>query len=79
MLTSASDATFADLSTVNLTLLATIFGTVRNVFERNLSPNEERAVQDQLIVMCNAYLEVARNLATNGQRSQASSDVDTTI
>ena len=61
MLASASDATFADLPTVNLTLLATVFGTVRNVFERNLLPNEERAIQGQLMMMCNAYLEAARS------------------
>lgn len=61
MLASASDATFADLPTVNVTLLATVFGTVRNVFERNLPPNEERAVQGQLLMMCNAYLEAARS------------------
>jgi hypothetical protein len=45
MLATASDAIFADLSIVNLTLLATVFGTVRNVFERNLPFDEERAVQ----------------------------------
>ena len=60
MLASASDAHFADLAAVNLTLLATIFGTVRNVFERDLPVSEERAVQGQLMVMCNAYLEAVR-------------------
>jgi hypothetical protein len=61
MLETASDATFADLPTVNLTLLATVFGTVRNVFERNLPASEERAVQGQLMMMCNAYLEATRS------------------
>lgn len=61
MLASASDAGFDDLSTVNLTLLATVFGTVRNVFERNLRENKERAVQGQLILMCTAYLEAVRS------------------
>jgi AcrR family transcriptional regulator len=61
MLETASNATFSDLPTVNLTLLATVFGTVRNVFERNLPANEERAVRGQLIVMCNAYLRAARS------------------
>lgn len=56
MFASASDATFSDLSTVNLTLLATIFGTVRNVFERDLTSSERDAVLSQLIVMCKAYL-----------------------
>jgi hypothetical protein len=32
MFASASDAVFADLPTVNLTLLNTVFGTVRSVF-----------------------------------------------
>jgi hypothetical protein len=42
-------------------LLATVFGTVRNVFERNPPPNQDRAVQGQLMMMCNAYLEAARS------------------
>lgn len=35
MLASASDADIADLATVKLMLLATIFGKVRNVFARS--------------------------------------------
>jgi AcrR family transcriptional regulator len=61
MLGTASDATFADLPTVNVTLLATVFGTVRNVFERNLPADEEHAIQGQLMMMCNAYLEAVRS------------------
>lgn len=57
MLASASDASFINLESVNLTLVSVIFGTVRNVFERNLPPSDERAVQSQLVMMCNAYLE----------------------
>lgn len=60
MLASASDATFSDLPTVNLTLLVTVFGTIRNVFERNLPPPDEHAVRGQLTVMCAAYLTVCR-------------------
>jgi AcrR family transcriptional regulator len=56
MFTSASDADFADLLSVNLTLLATIFGTVRNVFERNLPAPDSSAVLGQMILMCVAYL-----------------------
>lgn len=56
MFASASDADFEDLSTVNLTLLTTIFGTIRNVFERDLSAAEVNAVHRQLILMCNTYL-----------------------
>ncbi len=58
MFASAPDAVFADLPTVNLTLLTTIFGTVRNVFERNLSAPEVKAVRSQLILMCRTYLKV---------------------
>lgn len=57
MLASTCDAKFPDLPTVNLTLLSTIFGTVRNVFERNLPDTEAGAVKRQLIVMCIAYLD----------------------
>ena len=60
MFASASNAVFADLPTVNLTLLATIFGTVRSVFERNLSSTECDNVLGQLISMCTAYLAVVR-------------------
>ncbi|MFC4174156.1 TetR/AcrR family transcriptional regulator [Microvirga sp. GCM10011540] len=60
MLASARETVFADLATVNLTLLTSIFGTVRSVFERNLSDHEARAVHRQLILMCNAYLQAIR-------------------
>lgn len=60
MFDSAPDAAFADLSVVNLTLLTSIFGTVRSVFERNLPVLEGRAVHGQLILMCCAYLEAAK-------------------
>lgn len=60
MFASASDAAFADLPIVNLTLLTSIFGTVRSVFERNLPAFEGSAVHRQLILMCCAYLEAAR-------------------
>lgn len=56
MLASARDTAFADLRSVNLTLLTTIFGTARSVFERNLPVAEASAVQRHLILMCNAYL-----------------------
>lgn len=56
MLMSASDASFSDLPTVVLTLLSTVFGTVHNVFERELSANKGNAVCEQLVVMCLAYL-----------------------
>lgn len=61
ILATASDASFDDLPTVTLTLLATVFGAVRNVFERNLRPHEERTIEGQVVLMCNAYLEAARS------------------
>ncbi len=60
MFASASDAAFADLPIVNLTLLTTVFGTVRSVFERNLPAPEAGAVQRQLLLMCTAYLEAVK-------------------
>ena len=56
MLASAPDALFADLATVTLTLLSTVFGTVRSVFERDLPPDKSSAVCGQLMRMCIAYL-----------------------
>lgn len=60
MFASASDAGFADLPVVNLTLLTTIFGAVRSVFERNLPADEAAAVRRQLVLMCVAYLDAVR-------------------
>tara|TARA_R110002020_G_scaffold47735_3_gene136033 strand:- start:1564 stop:2199 length:636 start_codon:yes stop_codon:yes gene_type:complete len=59
MLESAADARFADLALVNATLLAVIFGTVRNVFERQLPKSVENRVRDELTAMCLAYLSQA--------------------
>lgn len=60
MFVSASDATYDDLALVNATLLAVIFGTVRNVFERNLPAGLETDIRTQLTIMCLSYLERAR-------------------
>lgn len=56
MFASASDAHIEDLPMVNLTLLTSIFGTVRGIFERNLALSEANAVVKQLILMCRVYL-----------------------
>lgn len=56
MFASAADAAFADLASVNLTLLTVIFGAVRNAFERNLAPSAVQALKTQLILMCRTYL-----------------------
>jgi len=61
MFSSATDAAFADLPIVNLTLLATILGMVRNVFERNLAAREASAVLRQLASMCVAYLNATKS------------------
>ena len=58
MFASAPDAVFADLPTVNLTLLTTVFGAVRSVFERNLPRAQAGAVHRHLVSMCKAYLRL---------------------
>ena len=68
MFASASDAAFADLAIVNLTLLTSIFGTVRSAFERGLPAPEGRALHRQLIVMCCAYLEASKLPAADAGR-----------
>lgn len=57
MLATASDATFTNIESVNLTLLTVIFGTVRNAFEQNLDEPAASGLRRQLIIMCHAYLE----------------------
>jgi hypothetical protein len=49
-----------------LTLLTTVFGTVRSVFERNLPSPEASAVHRQLVLMCIAYLEAVRKIPPRG-------------
>lgn len=56
MLASAPDITLADPAGTNLTLVTVIFGTVRNAFERNLSPADTEALRGELKRMCRAYL-----------------------
>jgi AcrR family transcriptional regulator len=60
MLASASEVSFTDVPAVVLTLLSTIFGTVRSVFERELPAGQGKAVCEQLVVMCAAYLKAVR-------------------
>ena len=61
MFASASDAAFDDLQGVVLTLLTSIFGTVRSVFERNLPTEAADAVLRQLVLMCCAYVRAVQN------------------
>ena len=63
MLATAPDAAFADLGLTSLTLLTTIFGTVKGVFERELPLPLARGVHDELTRMCLAYLESAKAVA----------------
>lgn len=58
MLLSAPNARYTDISLVNATLLSVIFGTVRNVFERNPPRLEQNAIRDELRRMCRAYLAI---------------------
>ena len=60
MFASAPDIVFSNLSSVNLTLVTAIFGTVRNVFERNLAGAEADAVYHQMILMCVSYIEAVK-------------------
>ena len=60
MFASAPDADFADLEIVNLTLLTSLFGTVRSLFDRSLPKPWSCGVQQQLIFMCRSYLEAAK-------------------
>ncbi|WP_158813016.1 TetR/AcrR family transcriptional regulator [Methylocapsa sp. S129] len=60
MFASAPDAKFADLTIVNLTLLTSLFGTVRSLFDRSLPKPWACGVQQQLIFMCRSYLEAAK-------------------
>jgi hypothetical protein len=46
---------------VTLTLLSTIFGTVRSIFERDLPADKGDVVCQQLTVMCIAYLSLVRS------------------
>jgi AcrR family transcriptional regulator len=60
MFASAPDAKFADLAIVNLTLLTSLFGTVRSLFDRSLPKPWACGVQQQLIFMCRSYLDAAK-------------------
>lgn len=61
MLMTAADGSFTDLPNVTLTLLSTVFGTVRSIFERELPTDKGDVVCQQLVVMCVAYLGAVRS------------------
>jgi AcrR family transcriptional regulator len=60
MFATACDAQFADLAIVNVTLLNSLFGTIRSLFDRSLPKPWACGVQQQLIFMCRSYLEAAK-------------------
>jgi AcrR family transcriptional regulator len=61
MFATASDATFANLSTVNVMMLNVLCGTVRNVFDRRMSELLiDGSLQTQLALMFCTYLAAAR-------------------
>lgn len=59
MLGTAPNASYTEFDLVNATLLSVIFGTVRNVFERNMPAELQADIRSQLISMCLSYLEGA--------------------
>lgn len=71
MLGTASDAAFTDPTIVTLTLLTTIFGAIRAVFERDLSEEQADAVLSQLVGMCIAYLQ---NVAAKPRQTSVDSE-----
>ncbi len=56
MLRTAPGTDLAHIELANVTLLSVIFGTVRNVFERNLPVAEQIAIRQELTAMCLSYL-----------------------
>ncbi|RVV99048.1 TetR/AcrR family transcriptional regulator [Mesobaculum littorinae] len=56
MFCRASDFSSPDASEVNVLLTTVIYGSVRNVFERGLGPEEILGLKSELKAMCRAYL-----------------------
>ena len=59
MFATAPNARYTNLDLVNVTLLSVIFGTVRNVFERDIPAELQADIRSQLVSMCLSYLEGA--------------------
>ncbi|GJE16775.1 hypothetical protein [Methylobacterium marchantiae] len=55
---SASDPVFTHRPNARLALLASVFCTVRSVFERGLFDTETYAMQKQLGLMCNVSIKI---------------------
>jgi AcrR family transcriptional regulator len=58
-LASASDAAFADIRTVAITLQAVVTGAIRTVLERGASPALLKIIAGELPKMCRVYLRAA--------------------
>lgn len=56
MLKSAPEVRRRESGIITTTLLAVVFGTVRNVFERSLPDAQQQSVRRELITMCIGYL-----------------------
>ena len=56
MFASAPDIPLKDPPRTNLILATVIYGTVRNAFERGLSPRETADLRQDLATMCRAYV-----------------------
>lgn len=60
MFATATDAVFADLAIVTHTLLASLFGTVRSLYDQRLPKPWVCGVRQQLISLCQSYLDAAK-------------------
>jgi AcrR family transcriptional regulator len=65
MLSSASDANFANLESTTRTLVTVIFGAVRNAFERGLNGRKAEDLSRQLVMMCILYLRELETRASS--------------
>lgn len=63
MFKSAPDAEFDDLALVNHSFLNMLFGTVRSLLTREISPAMANRLGDELALMCRAYLDAAKRPA----------------
>jgi AcrR family transcriptional regulator len=60
LLTTASDADFANLSTVAFTVFSGIAGCTRIAFERGVTPSRLQELRRELSLMCRSYLLASR-------------------
>lgn len=63
MFTTANDAHYAELKAINFTLLTSLFGSVRALFDRDITAPWAAGVEQQLICMSRAFMEAAKTPA----------------